>query len=159
MGSPLSSVIADLVMRRLETVSLMSLDLDMVFYVRYVDDICTAVALSKIDVLLEQFNLFHPRLQFTSEVRGDEINFLDVTISINEQIINIRVVHLPDGCFGTKFRVLVLLRNPSPVPSIQMYFAWIAFSGWGRLRYFCNRVLSNAAFGESFNILRDIVIL
>ena len=58
----------------------------MVLHHRYVDDICTAVAHSKIDVLLEQFNLFHPRLQFTSEVRGDEINFLDVTISINEQI-------------------------------------------------------------------------
>ena len=49
MGCPLSPVIADLVMRRLETVTLMSLDLDMVFYYRYVDDICTAVTLSKID--------------------------------------------------------------------------------------------------------------
>ena len=70
-------------MRRLETVSLMSLDLDMIFYYRYVDDICIAIAPSKIDDLLEQFNLFHPRLQFTSEIGGDEINFLDVTISIN----------------------------------------------------------------------------
>ena len=34
-------------------------------------------------MLLEQFNLFHPRLQFISEVGEDEINFLDVTISIN----------------------------------------------------------------------------
>jgi len=48
-----------------------------------VDDIYTAVVSSKIDLLLEQFNLFHPRLQFTSEVGGDKINFLDVTISIN----------------------------------------------------------------------------
>ena len=62
MGSPLSPVIADLVMRRLETVSLISLDLDMIFYYRYVDDIYTAIAPSKIDDLLEQFNLFHPRL-------------------------------------------------------------------------------------------------
>ena len=84
MGSPLSPVIADLVMRRLQTVSLMSLDLDVVLYFRYVDDICTVVVSSKIDLLLEQFNLFHPRLQFISEVGGDEINFLDVTISINE---------------------------------------------------------------------------
>jgi len=52
-------------------------------YYRYVDDICTAVALSKIDDLLEQFNLFHPHLQFTSEIGDDEINYLDVTISIN----------------------------------------------------------------------------
>ena len=67
--------------------SLMSLDLDMVFYFRYVDDVCTTIASSKIDVLLEQFNLFHPRLQFTSEVGGDEINFLNVTISILMRIV------------------------------------------------------------------------
>ena len=84
MGFPLSSVIADLVMKRLETVSLMSLDLEVVFYFRYVDDICAAVVPSKIDLLLEQFNLFHPRLQFISEVGGDKINFLNVTIPINE---------------------------------------------------------------------------
>ena len=44
---------------------------------------CTAIAPSKIDDLLEQFNLFHPRLQFTSEIGGDKINFLDVIVSIN----------------------------------------------------------------------------
>ena len=82
MGSPLSPVIADLVMRRLETVSLMSLNLDVTFYFRYVDDICTAVEPSKIDSIVKQFNSFHPRLQFTSEFGGDEISFLDVTISI-----------------------------------------------------------------------------
>ena len=82
MGSPLTPVIADLVMRRLETVSLMSLNLDAVFYFRYVDDICTAVEPSRIDAIVEQFNSFHTRLQFTSEFGGDEINFLDVTISI-----------------------------------------------------------------------------
>ena len=60
----------------------MSLNLDVAFYFRYVDDICTAVAPSKIDLVLEQFNSFHPRLQFTSEFEGDEISFLDVTISI-----------------------------------------------------------------------------
>ena len=71
MGSPLSPVLADLVMRRLETVSLMSLDLEVVFYFRYVDDICTAVVPSKIDLVLEKFNSFYPRLQFTSEGGGE----------------------------------------------------------------------------------------
>ena len=64
--------------------SLMSLDLDAAFYFRYLDDICTAVVPSKIDSVLEKYNSFHQRLQFTSEVEGDKINFLDVTISINE---------------------------------------------------------------------------
>ena len=42
MGSPLSPIIADLVMRRLETVSLRSLNLDILFYYRYtVRQICS----------------------------------------------------------------------------------------------------------------------
>ena len=61
MGSSISPMIADLVMRRLETVSLMSVNMDTLFYYRYVDDICTALPPSQIDVLLERFNSFHPR--------------------------------------------------------------------------------------------------
>ena len=83
MGSPLLPVIADLVMRRLKTVSLISLNLDTLFYYRYVDDICTAVSPSKIEILLQQFNSFHPHLQFTTEIGGDKINFLDIIISVN----------------------------------------------------------------------------
>ncbi|XP_018353058.1 PREDICTED: uncharacterized protein LOC108754896, partial [Trachymyrmex septentrionalis] len=88
MGSPISPVIADLVLRRLETVSLMSVNLDILFYYRYVDDICTALPPSQIDVLLERFNAFHPRLQFTVERGGKTINFLDVTVSVNNNRFN-----------------------------------------------------------------------
>ncbi|XP_018338460.1 PREDICTED: uncharacterized protein LOC108746286 [Trachymyrmex septentrionalis] len=88
MGSPLSPVIADLVLRRLETVSLMSVNLDILFYYRYVDDICTALPPSQIDVLLERFNAFHPRLQFTVERGGKTINFLDVTVSVDNNRFN-----------------------------------------------------------------------
>ena len=80
MGSPISPIIADLVMRRLETVSLMSSNFDTLFYYRYVDDICTVVHPSQIDGLLNQFNSFHPRLQFTVERGGNAINFLDITV-------------------------------------------------------------------------------
>ena len=61
--------------------SLMSLNLDILFYYRYVDDICTAVSPSKIEVLLKQFNSLHPRLQFTTEIGGEKINLLNITIS------------------------------------------------------------------------------
>ncbi|XP_018343348.1 PREDICTED: uncharacterized protein LOC108749265 [Trachymyrmex septentrionalis] len=88
MDSPLSPVIADLVLRRLETVSLMSVNLDILFYYRYVDDICTALPPSQIDVLLERFNAFHPRLQFTVERGGKTINFLDVTVSVDNNRFN-----------------------------------------------------------------------
>ncbi|XP_018347291.1 PREDICTED: uncharacterized protein LOC108751554 [Trachymyrmex septentrionalis] len=84
MGSPISPIIADLVMRRLETVSLMSSNVDTLFYYRYVDDICTAVHPSQIDRLLKHFNSFHPRLQFTVERGGNAINFLDITVLVNE---------------------------------------------------------------------------
>ena len=62
-------------------VSLMLLNLDILFYYRYVDDICTTVPPSKIEVLLKQFNLFHSRLQFTTEIGREKINLLNITIS------------------------------------------------------------------------------
>ena len=64
------------------------LNLDILFYYGYIDNICTAVSPSKIDVLLEQFNSFHPRLQFIVERAGDIINFLDVTVSISRFIFD-----------------------------------------------------------------------
>ena len=88
MGSPISLVITDLVMRRLDGVLDVVVNFDILFYYRYVDDICTAVSPSQIDCLLEQFNSFHPRLQFTVERGGDIINFLDITVSINNNRFN-----------------------------------------------------------------------
>jgi len=46
------------------------------------------VSPSKIDILLEQFNSFHPRLQFTVERGGDTMNFLDITVSVNNNRFN-----------------------------------------------------------------------
>ncbi|XP_018361384.1 PREDICTED: uncharacterized protein LOC108760084 [Trachymyrmex cornetzi] len=88
MGLPLSPIIADLVMRRLERLSLMSFNRSCPFYYRYVDDICTAVTPSDIEALLQAFNSFHPRLQFTIEIGGDKLEFLDVTIfRLNSKLI------------------------------------------------------------------------
>ena len=57
-------------------------------------------------------------------------------------------INLPLGVFGKKFSVRSLALTYSPVPSIQMYVAWILSSGWGRLRNFSNIFLSSLAFGE-----------
>jgi len=65
-------------------VSLMSLNVNISFNHRYVDDICTAVSPSKIDNLLQQFDSFHPCLQFTLEIGGEKLDFLDTTISNNK---------------------------------------------------------------------------
>lgn len=66
---------------------------------------------------------------------------------------------IPFGSLGTKSRVLDLERSPSPVPSIQMYLAWTILSGWGKSMYRSRRVLSSAAFGESFNMVLDMVVV
>ncbi|KYM95054.1 hypothetical protein ALC62_14310, partial [Cyphomyrmex costatus] len=53
------------------------------FYYRYVDDIVLCLPTSKIDELTKKFNSLHDRLQFTCEIGGDRINFLDTTIIIS----------------------------------------------------------------------------
>jgi len=95
MGSPLSPVIADLVMQDLENEVLETIDFPVAFYYRYVDDILTAVLPSHIDTLLDKFNTIHPRLKFTIEVGGNKINFLDTTILICNNKIKFDWFHKP----------------------------------------------------------------
>jgi len=42
-----------------------------------------AVPSQKSQVVLDTFNSFHPRLQYTMEIGGKKLNFLDVTIMMN----------------------------------------------------------------------------
>ena len=95
MGSPLSPTIADLVMQDLESDVLETIDFPVAFYYRYVDDILTAVPLPYINTLLNSFNAVHPRLNFTIEVGGDKINFLDTTILIYDNKIKFDWFHKP----------------------------------------------------------------
>jgi len=82
MGSPLSPVIADLILQRLELSILTNLSFKPTFFYRYVDDIILAVPLCHFNDLLDKFNSFHHRLKFTMEVKknGDRLNFLDLSI-------------------------------------------------------------------------------
>jgi len=68
MGSPLSPIIADLVMEDLETNALNNISFRLPFYYRYVDDIMLAVPHNKSKDVLDIFNSFHPRLQFIIEL-------------------------------------------------------------------------------------------
>ncbi|XP_046629061.1 uncharacterized protein LOC124309441 [Neodiprion virginianus] len=88
MGSPLSPILSDLVMDDLEQCCIKKLDFALPFYLRYVDDIITVAPNDKIETLLEVFNSFHPRLQFTiePEING-RMSFLDVLIIDNNQLI------------------------------------------------------------------------
>jgi len=63
-----------------------TLDFDIRFFYRYVDDIVIVVPTTMINAMLDKFNLLHPRLQFILEVGIDRINFLDTTIIISNNI-------------------------------------------------------------------------
>jgi len=87
MGSPLSPIIAEIVLQDLEVKALGLLKLNIPFYYRYVDDIALAAPRQKIDYILQVFNSLHNRLQFTLEKGGTKLDFLDVTIINNEGTI------------------------------------------------------------------------
>jgi len=89
MGFPLSPIIADVVMQELETTVLSAVNFQIPIHFRYVDDILMAVPQDKIDYILNVFNSFHSRLQFTLEVGGKRINFLDTTIILDRNKIKI----------------------------------------------------------------------
>jgi len=80
MGSPLSPIIADLVLRDIESRAINILNIPLPIYFRYVDDILLAAPSDSVNDIVNTFNSFHPRLQFTLEVGGGNLNFLDVTI-------------------------------------------------------------------------------
>lgn len=83
MGFPLSSVLADIVLQDLEEMT-SRLPIPLPLYFHYVDDIILAAPPSFFSSVLNTFNPFHKRLQFTIEISNDNcINFLDVTIKLN----------------------------------------------------------------------------
>ena len=88
MGSPLSPIIADLVMQDLECKALNSLNLELPFYYRYVDDIILAAPTENIPDILNVFNGYHKRLQFTSEIElNRSLGFLDLLLRVEDNKI------------------------------------------------------------------------
>jgi len=64
--------------------ALSQLPIQLLFYFRYIDDILLAAPREWLDRILDIFNSFHERIQFTLEISdSNRINFLDVTIIID----------------------------------------------------------------------------
>ncbi|XP_011861774.1 PREDICTED: uncharacterized protein LOC105558604 [Vollenhovia emeryi] len=81
MGSPLSPILADIIMDDLETHCINSLDFEIQVYYRYVDDIFLVLPEDRLQEVLNTFNSYHPRLQFTSEIENNKtLNFLNVSV-------------------------------------------------------------------------------
>ncbi|XP_058836199.1 uncharacterized protein LOC131692873 [Topomyia yanbarensis] len=88
MGSPLSPVVANIVWERVERSALEQLHQEgivPIFFRRYVDDCLSSVRREQMERMLEVFNSFHPRLQFTIELEEDgQIRFLDTIVRREE---------------------------------------------------------------------------
>ncbi|XP_043467539.1 protein dopey homolog PFC0245c-like [Leptopilina heterotoma] len=86
MGSSISGLFADIVMEDLETICLSKLSFKPLFFYRYVDDIITCIPADKINEIVDKFNGYDERLQFTFEMlNNNSINFLDVLIIIDNK--------------------------------------------------------------------------
>jgi len=89
MGSPLSPIIANLVLQDLEEKALQTINCDISFYYRYVDDILLSAPKDQISNIVNCFNSFHNRLQFTVELEiNKSLSFLDLRLEIvNGEIV------------------------------------------------------------------------
>ena len=81
IGSVISPMLAEIVMEDLEKTVFERLEFVVPFYFRYVDDTLLCVPLDKLQKLIDTFNNYHPRIQFTHEMeRNNRISFLDLEI-------------------------------------------------------------------------------
>ncbi len=81
MGSPVSAVIANLVMEDVEQRALASAPVRLSFWKRFVDDIISAVSRNDIDILLQHLNSIEPSIQFTVERETNgNLAFLDLNV-------------------------------------------------------------------------------
>ena len=81
MGSPVSAVMANLVMENLQKRALSTSIVQPCFWKRYVDDVCAAVNSSLVQTLQQHLNNIEPSIQVTVERETNrKISFLDVTV-------------------------------------------------------------------------------
>ncbi|XP_044762063.1 uncharacterized protein LOC123319265 [Coccinella septempunctata] len=85
MGNPLSPILAEIAMDELVSSVLANLPFVLPFFWLYVDDSITAVPEEEFDTILDYFNAFNPKLQFTMETeRDNKLAFLDVEVHRKE---------------------------------------------------------------------------
>lgn len=87
MGSSISPVAANLVLEHIEEIVIMKLaakGIRVLEYKRYVDDTWMLIHKRFVQRVLNEFNAFHPRIQFTSQIGDPSMPFLDLDIAIKE---------------------------------------------------------------------------
>ena len=74
-------MLAEIVMEDLKRTVFERLEFVVPFYFRYIDDTLLFVPLDKLQKVIDTFNDYHPRIQFTPEMeRNNRISFLDLKI-------------------------------------------------------------------------------
>jgi len=82
MGSPVSVVVAEIVMQNIEEQALATYKRRLPLWLRYVDDTFTAVHEDDIDDFHEHLNGQNAHIQFTKEIEGNgRIPFLDCSVT------------------------------------------------------------------------------
>ena len=89
MGSPVSVVVAEIVMQNIEERALTTCRQTIPLWLRYVDDTFTAVHKDEIDEFHDHLNEQNADIQFTREVEEDgKLPFLDCLVSRDENTTN-----------------------------------------------------------------------
>jgi hypothetical protein len=91
MGSPVSPVLANLVMEYIEGKVLQGLDFQPLMYKRYVDDIFAIIPSDRFQYFFDSFNDFHSSFKFTFEIEQE--GFLP--------FLELKVIHCEDGSVMT----------------------------------------------------------
>ena len=86
MGSPVSAVIANMVIEEVEQKALANSPVKPFFWKRYVDDVISTVSGNEAERFLSHLNSVEPSIQFTPEREKDRhLPFLDLNMSWGEQ--------------------------------------------------------------------------
>ena len=129
MGSPVSDVIANMVMEDVEQRALATSPVKPFFWKRYVDDVISAVSGNEAERLLSHLNSVEPSIQFTLEREKDRhLPFLDLNVSRGVQgNLETSVYHKPTPtdkylafhpiCHKKKSVAKTLLRRADCLPS------------------------------------------
>ena len=98
MGSPVSVVVAEIVMQNIEKQALSTYTKTIPLWLRYVDDTFTAVHKDEIDTrdFHEHLNRQNPHIQFTKKIEENgKIPFLDCLVSRDENKLRATIYRKP----------------------------------------------------------------
>ena len=96
MGSPVSVVVAEIVMQNIEEQALSTYTKTLPLWLRYVFDTFTAVHKDEIDTFHEHLNRQNPHIQFTEEIEENgKIPFLDCLVSRDENKLRTAIYRKP----------------------------------------------------------------